>query len=207
MMTIAPCAAGDYYGSVKYLRSLGFHRIIATIAYGSRVNWTDSDLDKLRGELERTADYWADEFAAGRHFYFSPFDTKISECIRDKNTADHCHLGFRQMPVDTDGKIYPCTQFIGDPDYCVGNVFDGLDAKKQLELSRRASTPAECEECDLKRRCTNSCGCANRLQTGDENKISPLQCTYERMLIETADNAAERLFTECPAIFSKQYGV
>ncbi len=207
MMTIAPQAVGDYFDSVKYLRSLGFRRIIATIAYGSKVSWTDSDLEKLHGELQKIADMWAESFAKGRHFYFSPFDSKISECIRDINTADHCHLGFRQMPIDTDGKIYPCTQFIGDPDYCVGSVFDGLNAKKQLELSRRASLPDECSDCDLKRRCTNSCGCANRLQTGSENSISPLQCSYERMLIGIADDTAEKLFAGCPERFAAQYGI
>ena len=206
MMTISPQAVGNYADSVKYLYELGFRRVIATIAYGQKVNWTDEALEQLRGELEKTAGFYSKVFATGERFYFSPFDTKISGCIKDRSTADHCHLGFRQMPIDTDGKIYPCTQFIGLPEYCLGNVFDGIDREKQLELSKRAATPEECRDCALIRRCVNSCGCANRLQTGDENKVSPLQCTYERMLIEIADGLAERLCRDYPEKFAKKFG-
>ena len=205
MMTIAPQAVDDFSDSVKYLHDLGFCRIIATIAYGSKVNWTDEHTEKLRAELNKLSAYYEKLFAKGERFYFSPFDSKIGDCIKDRNTADHCHLGFRQMPIDTDGKIYPCTQFIGDADYCLGNVFDGIDRRKQAELARRASTPEECAGCALIRRCANSCGCANRLQTGDENKVSPLQCTYERMLIEISDELAERLCAAYPDAFRTKF--
>lgn len=205
MMTIAPFAVGSYFDSVRYLYSLGFRRIIATIAYGSKVKWTDDDMERLRGELEKIAEFYTDIFANGVHFYFSPFDAKIRDCIKDKNTADHCHLGFRQMPIDTDGKIYPCTQFVGDKDWYIGNVFDGIDVSRQIEISKRQSTPAECKECDLNERCTNSCGCTNRLETGDENKVSPLTCTYERMIIEIADRIAGELYENYCDKFKAQF--
>lgn len=207
MMTVAPSSVGNYFESVRYLYSLGFRRIIATIAYGPLVHWTDGDMDILRAELEKLAEFYSDILVhSKRRFYFSPFDAKINDCIKDKNTADHCHLGFRQTPVDTDGSIYPCTQFIGDKDWYIGNVFDGLDTSRQLEISRRQSTPEECRECALNKRCTNSCGCMNRLETGDENKVSPLTCTYERMLIEISDRIAEDLCENHYEEFVRHFG-
>ena len=205
MMTIAPFAVSSYFESVRFLYSLGFRRIISTIAYGSRVKWTDKDMEILRGELEKTAGFYCDILVNGSRFYFSPFDSKIRDCIKEKNTADHCHLGFRQMPIDTDGNIYPCTQFVGDKDWYIGNVFDGIDVKRQIEISKRQSTPEECRECGLNGRCTNSCGCTNRLETGDENRVSPLTCTYERMLIEISDRIAGELYEEHRELFTKHF--
>lgn len=172
MMTIAPQAADKYYESVKYLYGLGFTRITATPAYGGNVRWTDEKMNVLTEQLQKTAEFYGELFLDGKYLFFSPFDSKISECISGFNPSERCHLGFRQPPVAPDGKIYPCTQFIGDEEYCLGDVFGGISTEKQLEIARKSCEPSECTECELKNRCTNSCGCLNRLETGDENKIS-----------------------------------
>jgi uncharacterized protein len=109
------------------------------------------------------------------------------------------------MPVAPDGKLYACTQFIGDEDYCLGDVFNGVDREKQRRLASRAATPESCKECALRTRCTNSCGCMNRLETGNENIVSPLQCAYERMLIEISDEIGNALFAADERAFRKRY--
>ena len=135
----------------------------------------------------------------------SAFGSKIRDCINGKNSAERCHLGVRQLPVTPDGDLYPCTSFIGDKDYLLGNVFDGINDAKVIELAKKSSTPETCVNCDLVKRCTNSCGCANRMNTGDENKVSPLQCTYERMLIELSDALGEELYQIDPERFAKEF--
>ncbi|MBP5553425.1 MAG: SPASM domain-containing protein, partial [Lachnospiraceae bacterium] len=137
--------------------------------------------------------------------FVGPIYSKIGECIRDKNPAEKCHLGVRQMPVTPGGELYPCTSFIGDDDYLLGNVYDGVNDAKLIEIAQRSSTPSTCVGCDLVKRCTNSCGCANRMNTGNENEISPLQCTYERMLIEISDALGEELYNMDPARFAKEF--
>ena len=205
MMTVAPQAVPQYAESVRYLCGLGFRRITGTIAYGSKVHWTDADLVLLEAQLrEIAADYEA-AFLRGRPFYFSPFDAKIRDCIAGFNPGERCHLGFRQMPVAPDGIIYACTQFIGDADYCLGDVFSGIRRERQQTLAKREATPETCRECALRKRCTNSCGCLNRLETGNENTVSPLQCTYEQMLIAIADETADRMFTADGEAFRKHF--
>lgn len=205
MMTIAPEAVEGYADAVRYLYDLGFRRVTATIAYGNRVHWTDADMEKLEAQLLKIASFYESLYLEKKFFYFSPFDSKIHDCIVGYNPAKRCHLGFRQMPVNVDGKIYPCTQFIGDADYDLGDVFAGIVVPKQKELADRHATPKECEECDLKGRCTNSCGCMNRMETGDENQVSALQCTYERMLITMSDELADRMYDADPEYFAKRF--
>lgn len=202
LATIAPQAVPYYFESVRYLHDLGFKRVSFVIAYGRKVNWTDDDLDLLRDQLDKTADYLKELFIKNDSFYMSTIASKISDCIKGKNNAERCHLGVRQMPVTPRGDLYPCTSFIGDEKYLLGNVFDGITQSKVTELAKRSSTPETCIGCDLVKRCTNSCGCANRMNTGDENKVSPLQCTYERMLIEISDKLGEELYQIDPVRFA-----
>lgn len=205
MMTIAPETVDTYADSVRYLHGLGFRNLTATLAYGKRVHWTDAHLEQLQMELNRTADFYAEEFEKGTPFYFGTFDSKIQDSIRGRCSGEHCHLGLRQMPVTPDGSLYPCTQFIGDPAYRLGDVFHGLNQAKVRELIQREATPTACQDCALKKRCTNSCGCMNRLETGDENQVSPLQCTYEQMLIGVCDTLAERLINYNEKQFLKKF--
>ncbi len=206
MLTLAPQAVGKFADSVEYLYDLGFRRITATPAYGKRALWTEEQLEMLEDELIAVSAFYAECFRKGEHFYFSPFDAKIRQCITGQNPADRCHLGQRQMPVNVDGKIYACTQFIGDEDFCMGDVFHGLDMQKQTAIASRVHVlPEECRECDLRERCTNSCGCLNRLETGDEAEVSPMQCAYERTLIRIADTMADHLYEEDPEKFRKWF--
>ena len=205
LATIAPQAVPYYAESVKYLHDLGFTKVSFVLAYGSRVNWTDEDLDLLRGQLEKTSSYLKELFINKEYFYMSTINSKIRDCISGKNSAERCHLGVRQMPVTPRGDLYPCTSFIGDEKYLLGNVFDGIDDNKVIELAKKASTPETCINCGLVKRCTNSCGCANRMNTGDENQVSPLQCTYERMLIEISDALGEELYQIDPERFVKEF--
>ena len=205
MMTIAPQAVPQYAESVKYLRGLGFKRITSTIAYGKKVHWTDDDLVLLKEQMEEIAAFFEAEFLKGDPFFFSPLDAKIRDFIRGFNPSERCHLGFRQMPVAPDGSLYACTQFIGDEDYCLGDVFGGLLPEKCAALAKREATPETCRECALRTRCTNSCGCLNRLETGNERTVSPLQCSYERMLIALADETASKLYESAPEVFAQHF--
>ena len=205
MATIAPDAVPHYFESVKYLHDLGFRRVSCVIAYGRKVSWTDDDLERLRPQIEKTAKYVKELFLAGENFRLTPLDSKISECISGKNPAEKCHLGVRQMPVTPLGELYPCTSFINDKDYLLGNVFDGIDEDRVIEIAKRSSQPETCRDCDLRTRCTNSCGCANRMNTGNENEVSPLQCSYERMIIEIADRMGEEMYKASPERFKARY--
>ena len=83
--------------------------------------------------------------------------------------------------------------------------FTGRPSDENSHSTVSTSTPETCVNCDLVKRCTNSCGCANRMNTGNENQVSPLQCTYERMLIEISDALGEELYQIDPERFMKEF--
>ncbi len=203
MATVAPEAVGQYTAIVKYLYQMGFSRIHISPAYGSRVHWTD--LHSLKRELEKTAKFYRKCLENGETIFLSTMDAKIRDCIRGINPASRCHLGLRQMPVAVDGKLYPCTQFVGDARYCLGDVFHGIDTEKQRRMIQKSCMPSVCAACALNQRCTNSCGCINRMETGDENQVSPFQCAYERLLIDVCDRMADQFYAEQPELFLRHF--
>lgn len=208
MATIAPQAAHTFFESVKYLYGLGFRRITATIALGNKVTWTQEALDIIEAQLRQIADFYCDCLFNGDPFFFSPFDGKINDAIAGKTPGERCQLGRKQMQVFVDGNIYACTQFIGDEDYCIGDVYGGLDPVKWTGVVQRSLArpePSDCVSCDLRSRCTHTCGCVNRLETGNENLVSPLQCTYEQIVISVSDMVADRILETNEALFWKKY--
>jgi len=206
MLTLAPEAADRLSASVRYLYELGFRKMTMTIAYGSHVTWTEEALQTVENELRRVADFF--ENGCEAPFYFSPFHSKITDVIRGKSPKERCHLGLRQMPVAVDGRIYACTQFIGDEDYCMGDVFRGLDLQKQKAIALKMAEqkePTECLHCDFRNRCTHMCGCTNRLETGDETQVSATNCLYEQMVIRLADELAERIYQKDERRFMEMF--
>ena len=193
MMTAAPQAVEQFAQSVRYLYGLGFRSIHAVPAYGCMVSWNENAQDTLFSQLAETAEFYSECLINGVPFYFSPIESKIRGLINGRDVNDSCHLGFNQMPVAPDGKIYACNQFIGDEEYCLGSVFDGISGKKCAQLAIRSQLPASCRECPLRTRCLHSCGCLNRLETGSESSVSVFQCRYEKTLIHLADETAWKL--------------
>lgn len=194
MTVMAPGSLHKLSDNVRFIHDLGFKKMLVSPAYGKNVSWSDEDLSILKDEMNKVADYLSELFFNDDRFYFSALHAKISECIKGFNPSRRCHLGVRQLAIESTGNIYPCTSFLGDKDFLLGNVFDGLNDLKIREIASRNSLPESCVNCDLKERCTNSCGCANRMNTGNENLVSPLQCAYERMTIEIADDLGNRLY-------------
>lgn len=207
MMTIAPDAAGLIAESVEYLYNLGFRRITFTIAYGEKVIWTDESLALVEEQLKKVADFYIECFSKER-FFFGPFDGKIRDVINGSNPKERCHLGMRQLSTATDGKLYACTQFIGDEEFCLGDVFNGIDKEAAQRLVIKNSLrvePEDCKKCSFRDRCTHTCGCTNRLETGNEDIVSAVTCNYEQMIIRLADRVGERLFNEYPEQFKRLF--
>jgi hypothetical protein len=54
-------------------------------------------------------------------------------------------------------------------------------------------------------RCNHYCECMNKQATGSINKVSPVQCSHERLLIPIADKLAERLYKKRNALFIQKH--
>lgn len=189
--------------SVKHLYNLGFRRILAVYAAG--VVWEDKHLEILKNQYNEIADFYKKCFYTDDSFILSYIDDKINNGIFGKNKSP-CHIGRGQFSVNTDGFLYPCSQFVDKKEYCLGDAESGLDIKAIGKIMKISTEPEICLNCQLRQRCRNTCGCINLSETGFVNEVSPFHCEHERMIIDLADSIAEHFYENQPQKFQKRYG-
>jgi len=209
LMVVTPETVGHYASSFDYLFQLGFRYIISSLNYAGA--WDRSHLRTLEREYRKIATRYERLTRAGHKFYFSPFEKKIASHVHGKGAlCQQCYFGVRQLSVAPDGSIYPCVQFVKDGrdgDYCLGNVWDGIDCERQNALfGASRALKSTCRDCALLGRCENQCSCLNWQTTGAIDQVSPILCETERLLIPVVDELAARLYrARAPLFIQKHY--
>jgi uncharacterized protein len=210
LMTITPDTLEYYADSFKYLVGLGFKYIIASLDYSG--NWTDKHITSLKNEYKKLAELYEKFISEEKKIYFSPFEMKLASHIRKDNfECYHCHLATKQISIAHDGNIYPCVQFVQDGisnrGFIIGNVIDGINKKEQGAIYEQSKEQYEaCKDCDYLNRCNNKCSCLNWQLTKDINKISPVICETERVLIPIVDELGNRMYSKkYPLFIQKHY--
>ena len=212
LMTVCPETLPFYAESVEFLLKSGFKYIIASLNYAG--DWSDNSLRELQKQYKKIAKLYEVNTLEENKFYFSPFEMKFASHIRQNNfECFQCHLAQRQMSVAFDGDLYPCVQFVKDgvsnKEYSIGSVFKGIDTDMRNQLYADSKKQNEqCLNCDYNPRCNNKCSCLSWQLTGELNKVSPVICETERILIPIVDKLGETLFKKGSAMFvQKHYNV
>ena len=92
------------------------------------------------------------------------------------------------MAVAAWGDLYPCHQFVNDPEYRLGNVFDGVDRQDLVSEFKECNVYSrpECRDCWARMYCAGGCS-ANALHaTGDIKGVYEYGCKLFRKRMECA---------------------
>ena len=201
LMTINPDTVQYYTESIEFLYNLGFRYLICTPNYDG--DWDKTSLAETKKQYRQLAEFYYRHTMAEDKFYFSPFEVKISSHINSRTYChERCELGQRQLSVSPQGSLYPCVQFVGEDEYCIGNVWDGINEDKRMNLfARNEAEKAGCDICAIRQRCNHYCACLNKQTTGSIDVVSPVLCAHERIVLPIADKVAERLYKNRNALF------
>lgn len=209
MVVVRPNTVRFYAKSIQYLYSKGFRYLICSLDYSA--DWTDKSLDELEKQYMKLSDWYYALTMDEEKFYFSPFEVKISSHVFPGSCkAERCELGQTQISVAPNGRLYPCVQFVGDgtdTTYAIGHVDTGIDeaARKHL-FEWNGQEKDTCGDCAIKERCNHYCGCLNKQATGRIDRVSPVLCAHERVILPIADRLAARLFAKrSPMFIQKHY--
>lgn len=209
LMTVSPETVSHYSDSVEYLFGVGFRYLIVSINYAG--SWTDKALNELKRQYVKISLLYEKLIMKEAKFYFSPFEMKLASHIRQNNFECYqCHLAQKQISVAHDGKIYPCVQFVKDGisniEYAIGSIHEGINLDLQKKMySESQKQDINCKECTYNSRCNNKCSCLSYQLTGKLNKVTPIICETERILIPIVDKLGERLYKKGSNMFIQKH--
>jgi uncharacterized protein len=120
---------------------------------------TEEDLPVICGEYDRLAREMVRRDREGRHFNFFHFmiDLEGGPCVAKRLSG--CGSGTEYLAVTPWGDLYPCHQFVGQEEFLMGNVFDGItrtDIRDEFKLCN-VYAKDKCRACFAKFYCSGGC--------------------------------------------------
>ncbi|MCR5321392.1 MAG: thioether cross-link-forming SCIFF peptide maturase [Lachnospiraceae bacterium] len=119
-------------------------------------------------------------------FYHYMIDLEHGPCIYKRVSG--CGVGTEYMAVTATGDLYPCHQFVNDPEYKLGNIWDGVqntEIRDEFKLCNVYAKP-DCKNCWARLYCAGGCA-ANALHaTGDIHGTYEDGCTLFKKRMECA---------------------
>lgn len=119
-------------------------------------------------------------------FFHFMIDLNQGPCIIKR--ASGCGAGHEYMAVTPEGDLYPCHQFVGEKEFLMGNVFEGVVNKDIVKTFKCANvfTKDECNSCWAKFYCSGGCHANSWYSNHNINKVYKIGCEMEKKRIECA---------------------
>lgn len=191
--------------NVEYLINMGFKYINLLFDYSQ--DWKDNDLYEIKKQYNKIAEIYANKILQECDVEIPLIDEKIRTYIKDEyNCNEDCKLGMETINIGTDGNFYPCMQFVNNQNFIIGTCKDGIDINARLSLIKNSKKENDiCKNCAIRKRCKHTCACRNYILTNNINKLSPVICETEKILIEASDKMAEKLYKQNSKMFMQKF--
>lgn len=158
----------DFLEDIKHLAQLGFDRIsmepvVAPLEAEYAIR--EEHIDAICKEYDRLVEWLLQREEAGKpvEFFHFMLDLTGGPCVIKRLSG--CGAGTQYLAVTPEGDLYPCHQFVGNPDYWMGNVTDGIQKPdlKTTFASCHVYAKEKCKNCFAKFYCSGGCA-ANAYQ-------------------------------------------
>ena len=181
----------DFAKDVLHMADLGFKQIsiepvVAPLTEDYAIR--EEDLPQICEQYDILAREMLKREKEGRGFTFFHFmiDLTGGPCVYKRLSG--CGAGGEYLAVTPWGDLYPCHQFVGLEDFCLGNVEEGL---KKEEISRQfrsvnVYSRPECAECFARFFCSGGCMANGYHAAGRIDGTYKIGCVMQRKRIECA---------------------
>lgn len=181
----------DFDKDVLHLADLGFKQIsVEPVVAKPEEDYAikDEDIEAVCQAYDRLAAEMLKREQEGRSFNFFHFmiDLTGGPCVAKRLSG--CGSGTEYLAVTPWGDLYPCHQFVGNEDFLLGNIYDGIkrtDICSSFKKCNVYSKP-KCKDCFAKFFCSGGCAANAYNFEGDINKSYETGCILERKRVECA---------------------
>ncbi len=122
----------------------------------------------------------------GFNFFHYMIDLSGGPCVYKRLSG--CGSGTEYLAVTPWGDLYPCHQFVGEEQFCLGNVDDGIVNTDMRDTFKLCNVYAkkECRNCFAKYYCSGGCAANAYHCHGDINQPYEIGCELQRKRVECA---------------------
>ncbi len=182
----------DFVKDVEAMSELGFVHLSMEPVVGAEGEYVlrDEDLPVLEKEYEKLADLYLERQKRGDgdsfNFFHFHMDLYRGPCMAKRLRG--CGAGHEYMAIVPNGDIYPCHQFVGQEDYIIGSVYEGLQRQDIPKTFRETNvfTKPKCVDCWAKFFCSGGCHANNIKLGGSISDPYEFSCKLQKKRIECA---------------------
>lgn len=181
----------DFSRDVLHLADLGFKQIsVEPVVAPDNEDYAirREDLPQIMEEYDALAKEMIIREKEGRGFNFFHFmiDLEGGPCLYKRLSG--CGSGTEYLSVTPWGDLYPCHQFVGDEDFLMGNVDEGITKPEIADAFRCCNvyTKEKCKKCFARFYCSGGCMANAYKYAGGLNDSYDIGCEMERKRVECA---------------------
>lgn len=148
----------------------------------------EEDIPFICEQYDKLANYMLEKKKEGKAFNFFHFMIDLSggPCVAKRLSG--CGSGTEYLAVTPWGDLYPCHQFVGETDFLMGNVFEGIKNTEIRDEFKCCNVYAKekCRECFARFYCSGGCAANSYKFHGKINDAYDIGCELQRKRIECA---------------------
>ena len=181
----------DFGNDVLHYADLGFEKLSMEPVVASPeepYSIREEDLPQIMDEYDRLAKEFVKRQKEGRGFKFFHFMLDLSQgpCVAKRLSG--CGSGTEYLAVTPWGDLYPCHQFVGNEEFLMGNVWDGVkrtDIRDEFKCCN-VYAKEKCRNCFARFYCSGGCAANSYHFHGNINDAYDIGCELQKKRIECA---------------------
>lgn len=181
----------DFREDLKEFYRLGFKNVsIEPVVTNPNEPYAinEEDLEDILKEYEDFSKDYIDIRKQDEDFLFFHYmiDLNQGPCVVKRLIG--CGAGSEYVAVTPEGDIYPCHQFVGEKDFILGNLDEGIINTTLRENFKSANllNKVECDTCFAKYYCSGGCHANAYFNNGNFMQPYEIGCAMERKRVECA---------------------
>ncbi len=148
----------------------------------------EEHLEEAIKEYEILSEEYIKANKSGNGFEFFHFMIDLSQGPCFVKRVVGCGAGSEYLAVTPEGDLYPCHQFVGNEDFKIGTVFEGVTKPEVVAEFKKTNvmTKEKCQECWAKYYCSGGCHANAYNFNNDINIPYEIGCEMEKKRVECA---------------------
>lgn len=181
----------DFSEDVIHLAELGFKQISMEPVVSlpeEPYSITEEDIPKICEEYDKLAKYMIKAKKEGKGFNFFHFMLDLSggPCVAKRLSG--CGTGTEYLAVTPWGDIYPCHQFVGEEEFLLGNVDEGIKREEVCQEFKQCNvySKTKCNDCFARYYCSGGCAANSYQFHNNIHDTYDIGCELQRKRVECA---------------------